>query len=115
MADFNTIDDVDVSGKRVLVRCDFNVPMKDGRITDATRIERSLATINDLLAAGAGVIVMSHFGRPQGQAVAEMSLRPVAKALAEALGRDVYFADDCVGRSAEKAAQSVASGGVALL
>jgi len=115
MADFNTIDDVDVSGKRVLVRCDFNVPMKDGRITDATRIERSLATINDLLAAGAGVIVISHFGRPQGQVVAEMSLRPVAKALAEALGRDVYFADDCVGRSAEKAAQSVASGGVALL
>ncbi len=115
MADFKTIDDVDVSGKRVLVRLDLNVPMKDGRVTDATRIERSLPTINDLLAAGAGVIVMSHFGRPKGEAVAEMSLRPVAGALAEALGRDVSFAHDCVGPDAEKAAQGVASGGVAVL
>ncbi len=115
MADFKTIDDLDVSGKRVLVRSDLNVPMKDGRVTDTTRIERSLVTINDLLAAGAGVIVMSHLGRPKGEAVAEMSLRPVAKALGEALGRDVAFADDCVGPDAGKAAQGVASGGVALL
>jgi len=115
MADFKTIDDLDVSGKRVLVRCDLNVPMKDGRVTDATRIERSLPTINDLLAAGAGVIVMSHFGRPKGQVVAEMSLRPVAAALAEALGRDVVFAEDCIGPDAEKAAQAVSSGGVAML
>ena len=115
MVDFKTIDDLDVRGKRVLVRLDLNVPMRDGRVTDATRIERSLPTINDLLAAGAGVIVMSHFGRPKGQVVAEMSLRPVAVVLAEALGRDVAFADDCIGPEAEKAAQAVASGGVALL
>jgi phosphoglycerate kinase len=115
MADFKTIDDLDVSGKRVLVRLDLNVPMKDGRVTDATRIERSLPTINDLLAAGAGVIVLSHFGRPKGEVVPEMSLRPVAATLTKALGRDVSFADDCLGPEAEKAAQSIASGGVAML
>ena len=111
MADFKTIDDLDVAGKRVLVRCDLNVPMKDGRVTDATRIERSLPTINDLLAQGAGVIIMSHFGRPKGQPIADMSLIPVAQALAEALGRDVAFAGDCIGAEAERAAQSVSPGG----
>jgi phosphoglycerate kinase len=115
MSSFNTIDDLDVRGKRVLVRCDLNVPMKDGGITDATRIERSLPTINDLLAAGAGVIVMSHFGRPKGQVVADMSLKPVAAALAKALGRHVAFAGDCVGDDAEKAAQLASGGGVAML
>ncbi|MDA1088983.1 MAG: phosphoglycerate kinase [Proteobacteria bacterium] len=115
MSAFKTIDDLDVQGKRVLVRCDMNVPMKDGRITDATRIERSLPTINDLLAAGAGVIVMSHFGRPKGQVVKDMSLKPVAQALAKALGRDVAFAGDCIGPEAQRAAQVVASGGIAML
>jgi len=115
MSSFKTIDDLDVAGKRVLVRCDMNVPMKDGRITDATRIERSLPTINDLLDAGAGVIVMSHFGRPKGEVVPEMSLRPIAATLAEALGRDVAFAGDCIGIEAEKAAAVVSSGGVAML
>ncbi len=115
MSTFKTIDDLDVEGKRVLVRCDLNVPMKDGRVTDATRIERSLPTIDDLLSAGAGVIVMSHFGRPKGQVVADMSLKPVAGALAEALGRDVAFAGDCVGEEAEKAAAAVSMGGVAML
>ena len=94
MSNFNTIDDLDVRGKRVLVRCDLNVPMKDGNITDATRIDRSLPTIRDLLAGGAGVIVMSHFGRPKGMVVQDMSLRPVADALAKRLGRDVAFAGD---------------------
>ena len=115
MSNFNTIDDLDVRGKRVLVRCDLNVPMKDGNITDATRIDRSLPTIRDLLAGGAGVIVMSHFGRPKGMVVQDMSLRPVADALAKRLGRDVAFAGDCIGDDAERAAQLVSAGGVAML
>jgi len=115
MSNFNTIDDLDVRGKRVLVRCDLNVPMKDGNITDATRIDRSLPTIRDLLAGGAGVIVMSHFGRPKGMVVQDMSLRPVADALAKRLGRDVAFAGDCIGDDAERAAQLASAGGVAML
>ena len=115
MSSFKTIDDLDVQGKRVLVRCDMNVPMKNGNVTDATRIERSLPTIKDLLAAGAGVIIMSHFGRPKGQVVADMSLKPVAAALAKALGRDVAFAGDCIGDDAEKTAQLASGGGVAML
>ena len=115
MSNFNTIDDLDVRGKRVLVRCDLNVPMKDGNITDATRINRPLPTIRDLLAGGAGVIVMSHFGRPKGMVVQDMSLRPVADALAKRLGRDVAFAGDCIGDDAERAAQLASAGGVAML
>ncbi|MDA0306324.1 MAG: phosphoglycerate kinase [Proteobacteria bacterium] len=119
MAGFKTIDDLDFSGKRVLVRADLNVPMKDGKVTDATRIVRSLATIRELLDGGAGVIVMSHFGRPKGQVVPELTLAPVAKALAEHLGQDVAFSSDCIGPQAEKAAGAVSPregrGGVALL
>ena len=115
MSSFKTIDDLDVQGKRVLVRLDLNVPMKDGRVTDSTRIDRSLATIRDLTAAGAAVLIMSHFGRPKGKVVPEMSLAPVARALADALGCDVPFAMDCVGPEAEKAAQAVSPGGVAML
>ncbi|NQU61902.1 MAG: phosphoglycerate kinase [Rhodospirillales bacterium] len=115
MSDFKTIDDLDVQGKRVLVRCDLNVPMRDGRITDMTRIDRSLPTIKELLAAGAGVIVMSHFGRPKGERVRELTLEPVARALGEALGTDVIFAGDCIGPEAESAAEAVSGGGVALL
>ncbi|MBL4690057.1 MAG: phosphoglycerate kinase, partial [Rhodospirillales bacterium] len=115
MSSFKTIDDLDVQGKRVLVRLDLNVPMKDGRVTDSTRIDRSLATIRDLTAAGAAVLIMSHFGRPKGKVEPEMSLAPVARALADALGRDIAFAMDCVGPEAEKAAQAVSPGGVAML
>jgi len=115
MAGFKTIDDLDFSGKRVLVRADLNVPMKDGKVTDATRIVRTLPTIRDLLAKGAGVIVMSHFGRPKGQVVPEMSLEPVAKALSEHLGKDVAFSSDCIGPEAKKAIGVVSNGGVALL
>ncbi len=115
MNDFKTIDDLDVAGKRVLVRLDLNVPMKDGRVTDTTRIDRSLETIQDLTSAGAGVIVMSHFGRPKGQVAPELSLGPVARALAQALSRDVAFATDCIGPEAEAAAQAVTMGGVAML
>ena len=115
MSSFKTIDDLDVAGKRVLVRLDLNVPMKDGRVTDSTRIDRSLETIRDLTAAGAAVIVMSHFGRPRGQVVPKMSLKPVARALGQALNRDVSFATDCIGPEAEAVAQEVAMGGVAML
>ena len=115
MSSFKTIDNLDVAGKRVLVRLDLNVPMKDGRVTDSTRIDRSLETIRDLTAAGAAVIVMSHFGRPRGQVVPEMSLKPVARALGQALNRDVSFATDCIGPEAEAVAQEVAMGGVAML
>ena len=115
MSDFKTIDDLEVGGKRVLLRLDLNVPMKDGRVTDTTRIDRSLETIRELTAAGAAVIVISHFGRPNGKVVPEMSLRPVAQALSEALSRDVSFAPACIGPEAERAAGAVAMGGVTML
>ena len=115
MSAFKTIDDLDVAGKRVLVRADLNMPMKDGQIAEASRMEKTLPTLNDLLDRGAGVIVMSHMGRPGGQVVAELSLAPVARALAEALGRDVPFATNCIGPEAEKAVEAVAEGGVAML
>ena len=115
MSAFKTIDDLDVAGKRVLVRADLNMPMKDGRITDASRMEKTLPTLNDLLDRGAGVIVMSHLGRPGGKVVAELSLAPVARTLAETLGRDVSFAADCIGPEAQKAVEAVSEGGVAML
>lgn len=104
-----------LAGRRVLVRSDLNVPLDDGRITDDTRIRASLGTIARLRSAGARVIVCSHLGRPKGQRVPELSLRPVAEALSNLLGCDVAFADDCVGESARKAAASLEDGGVLLL
>ena len=83
---FKTIDSVDMSGKRVLVRVDLNVPMKKGVVTDATRIERAAPTIKELAAKGAKVIVLSHFGRPDGKRVPEMTLRPLVEPLEKALG-----------------------------
>ena len=103
MSQFNTIDDLDLAGKRVLVRADLNVPMHDGLVSDATRIDRSLPTIRDLQAKGAHVIVLSHFGRPKGQRNPEMSLKPVAAALEQHLGEDVVFGADCVGEDAASA------------
>ncbi len=115
MAAFKTLDDLDVAGKRVVVRSDLNVPMKDGKVTDATRIDRSAQTIRELADAGARVVVVSHFGRPKGRRVPEMSLKPVAAALGEALGRPVAFAEDCVGPAAEAVVNGLGDGGVALL
>ncbi len=103
MTDFKTIDDIDVAGKRIFVRLDLNVPMKDGVITDSTRIDRSLATLKELSEKGAKVIATSHYGRPKGEVVGSMSLRPVAAALGHALGRDIPFAADCIGPAAENA------------
>ena len=89
MPKFKTLDDIEVSGKTVLVRVDYNVPVRDGKVTDATRIERSLATIGDLQANGARVVCLSHFGRPKGKRIEEMSLRPIAEAMASAVGQPV--------------------------
>ncbi|MFC2950854.1 phosphoglycerate kinase [Marinicaulis aureus] len=114
MARYRTIDDLDVAGKRVLVRVDFNVPMKDGAITDATRIERALPTIQELSKKGAKVLLLSHFGRPKGKADPEMSLKPVAKALEKFLGGPVEFAEDCIGDAAKKTVKRMLDGDVAV-
>ncbi|TDQ85503.1 phosphoglycerate kinase [Dongia mobilis] len=115
MPDFRTLDDVSLAGKRALVRCDLNVPMQDGKVTDATRIERSATTLKELAAKGAKVIILSHFGRPKGKRVAEMSLRPLVAPLAQALGCNIAFAEDCVGPAAEAAAAALQDGEVLLL
>ena len=94
---------VDVTGKRVLVRADLNVPVADGKVTDATRLERVVPGLKDLCARGATVIVISHFGRPKGGPDPTMSLAPVAAKLAELLGRPVAFVADCIGDAAEDA------------
>ena len=94
MPNFLTLDDIDVRGKRVLLRADLNVPVKDGRVTDATRIERLAPTIEALIGKGAAVVVMSHFGRPKGRPDPALSLRPLVAPLRQALGgREVSFAD----------------------
>lgn len=116
MAGFRTLNDLtDLKGKRVLVRVDLNVPMDDGRITDATRIERVVPTIEELSKKGAKVVLLAHFGRPKGERVPSMSLKPVAAALAEKLGRPVGFADDCVGDGTAATIDSLSDGDMLLL
>ncbi len=112
-----TIDNLDVKGKKVLVRCDFNVPLKNGEITDENRIIASLPTINKLIDEGAKVILCSHMGKPKGEPVASMSLAPVAKRLSEKLGKEVVFAadDNVVGENAKAAVASMKNGDVVLL
>jgi phosphoglycerate kinase len=111
-----TLDDLDVQGKRVLVRVDYNVPLDEhGRITDDTRIRATLPTIRALLDRGAAVVLMSHLGRPRGKPNPSMSLRPVAARLSELLGRPVKMLDDCVGPAVEAAVKALAPGEVALL
>jgi phosphoglycerate kinase len=103
MPKFRTLDDLDVRGKRVLLRADLNVPMKDGSVTDATRIERLAPTIETLIANGAKVIVMSHFGRPKGKNDPALSLRPLVAPLSRAIGgREVIFVEDCIGPEAKR-------------
>lgn len=117
MASLNkkTVEDIDVSGKRVLVRCDFNVPLKDGVITSDKRIVASLPTIKYLLEHNAKLILCSHLGRPKGEVVPEFSLKPVAARLSELLGKEVKMADDVVGDSAQKLASELKDGEVLLL
>ena len=110
MASFRTLDALSPKGKRVLVRVDLNVPMRDGEITDVSRIERVAETLTSLADGGARVVVMSHFGRPRGQVASSMSLRPLAEPLSRALGgRAVGFAADCIGESAEAAVRTLAT------
>ncbi len=110
-----TVRDIEVEGKRVLVRVDFNVPLAEGEVTDDTRIRAALPTINYLLQHGAKVILMSHLGRPKGKVVDELRLDPVAGRLAELLGRPVGKLDDCVGREVEAAVAEMRPGDVILL
>ena len=106
-----TVRDIDVSGKKVLVRCDFNVPMKDGEITDDIRITSALPTIRYLMENGARVILMSHMGRPKGEAKPEFSLKPVADRLSKLLEKDIIFApSDAVVDDSVKAAAEAPSG-----
>jgi phosphoglycerate kinase len=111
---FKTLDSADVSGKRVLVRVDLNVPMENGKVTDATRIERVAPTITEIAGKGGKVILLAHFGRPNGRDLKE-SLRPVAAEVAHVLKRPVGFADDCVGEAAESAIRAMKNGDIFLL
>ena len=110
-----TITDVDVKGKRVLVRVDFNVPLKDGVVGDDTRIRGALPTIHYLLDHGAAVILCSHLGRPKGTADPKYSMKPVAEYLGSLMGQQVAFAEDCVGPAAEEAAKALKPGDVLVL
>jgi phosphoglycerate kinase len=114
MANFRTLDDADVKGRRVLVRIDLNVPMDDGKITDVTRIERSAPTIAEIADRGGKVILLSHFGRPNGRDL-KQSLRPVAQAVSRVVSQQVAFADDCIGEVAEKAVAALKAGGILCL
>ena len=115
MPRFRTLDDLDVARKRVLLRADLNVPVKDGQVSDATRIERLAPTIENLIGREARVVVMSHFGRPKGVDPTQ-SLRPIVPALSAAIGgRRVEFATDCIGPEAKKVVDALPPGGVALL
>ena len=110
-----TLDDLDLSGKRVLVRVDVNVPVSNGKVTDDTRIRAILPTVKDILAAGGKPILLAHFGRPKGQVVPEMSLAVVRPALEAALGAPVAFAADCVGETAAAAVAALGAGETLLL
>ena len=112
---FRTLDDLDVKGKRVLVRADLNVPMADGKVTDRLRLVRQAPTIRELSDKGARVVVLSHFDRPKGKVVPSMSLQPVAQPLADEIGRPVAFVSECVGIRAESAVAKLKDGDVLLL
>jgi phosphoglycerate kinase len=112
---FRTLDDADLTGKRALVRVDFNVPMKDGAVADDTRLRAALPTIQRLRAAGAKVVLMAHFDRPKGKVVPAMSLAPILDALSGVVGAPVHFARDCVGDDARDAIAGMHDGDVLLL
>jgi phosphoglycerate kinase len=115
MFDKKTIRDIDPKGKRVLVRVDFNVPIKDGKVGDDTRIRAALPTLQYLLEHGAALILCSHLGRPKDAPDPQFSLRPVAGYLGKLLGKPVSFAEDCIGPKAESAAKALKPGEVVLL
>jgi phosphoglycerate kinase len=116
MAHFRTLDDLDdIRGKRALVRVDFNVPMVDGEVTDATRIERVIPTITELSDKGAKVVLLAHFGRPKGGPDPDLSLEPVARVASKVIGRNVTFIPECVGKMVEGAIFAMVPGDIALL
>lgn len=110
-----SIDDLQVNGRKVLMRVDFNVPLKEGVVKDDLRIRASLPSINKIVQGGGRLILMSHLGRPDGQVVPKMSLKPVAAVLEKLSGRKVYFANDCIGPEAEQAAAALKNGEILLL
>ncbi|RMF59506.1 MAG: phosphoglycerate kinase, partial [Calditrichaeota bacterium] len=110
-----TIDDLELSGKRVLTRVDFNVPLENGAVANAARIEATLPTIEKIIGQGGRLILMSHLGRPKGEAKPELSLRPVAEKLAGLLNREVKMAPDCVGPEVEKMVAALQDGEILLL
>jgi phosphoglycerate kinase len=112
---FRTLDDADLVGKRVLLRVDLNVPMENGRVTDATRIERVAPTIKEIADKGGKVILLAHFGRPKGGPDEANSLKPVATAVAHIIKRPVAFATDCIGQTADDAIAKMKNGDVLLL
>ena len=111
---FRTLDDVDVKGKRVLLRVDLNVPMENGRVTDTTRLERVAPTITEISAKGGKVILLAHFGRPKGRDPKEL-LKPVAAELSKVIGKPVAFADECIGVSAQTAVAAMKDGDILCL
>ncbi|WP_336293922.1 phosphoglycerate kinase [Bartonella sp. CB169] len=112
---FRTLDDVDVAGKRVLVRVDFNVPMEQGKLCDETRLKRHQETLVELQKRGAKLILLSHYGRPKGQVKQEFSLRPVVEVLEKIINHSVFFASDCIGPEAKIAVEALQNGDILLL
>jgi phosphoglycerate kinase len=112
---FKTLDEADVKGKRVLVRVDFNLPMEDGKVTDDTRIQAALPTIEDITSKGGKAILIAHFGRPKGKRDETQSLKQIVSAVEAVIGKPVAFADDCIGPDAEKAVAALKDGDVLLL
>ncbi len=115
MSGFRTLDSAELKGKRVLVRVDVNVPMEKGRVTDTTRLERILPTLNEISQKGGKVIMLAHFGRPKGAPNPDFSLKPVAEAMAGLIGKPVGFAEDCIGEKAAAAVAKMADGDLLLL
>lgn len=115
MPEFQTIDDLRVSGKAILLRADLNVPMKDGHVTDFTRLERLVPTLTDLKKAGAKIVIMSHFGRPNGKRDEAFSLRPVSVALGNIMQEPIAFAEDCIGEVAQRAVEKLEAGQILVL
>ena len=115
MPDFLTLPDLNLRGKTVLLRADLNVPMKDGRVTDEERLTRLLPTLREISEAGAKIVILSHFGRPEGKPDPKLSLRPVATALENLWNQPVAFAEDCIGPKAEAAVKALPPGAVLVL
>ena len=115
LSNLKTTDEIEVAGKTLLVRADLNVPVQDGRVSDATRLERIVPGIKDWTARGARVVLLSHFGRPTGQVRPEMSLRPIARKLGELLGREVVFGENCIGPVARQVVDGLEDGAVCVL